>query len=180
MSVTTTVNPYFIFPLIYNFQNNIKSDRWPIINRIFEAYLKNQTTDMRSVFMRDMSGTGLSEDERANIALQDNSFEEILADVSKKDIIDNVIKLKGDALFSKIQYVAGEEEFSEFLNKLLNEYRFKNITFEEFDQKIKEQFGIELTPIMDAWFKEKRLPGFLFSPVTAVTGKIWRNDGNNG
>ena len=170
-SVTTTVNPYFIFPMIYNFQNNIKSDRWPIINRIFEAYLKNQTTDMRSVFMRDMSGTGLSEDEQANIALQDHSFVDILADVDKKDIIDDVIKLKGDALFSKIQYAAGEEEFTQFLNNLLSEYRFKNITFEEFDQKIKEQFGIELTPIMDDWFKEMRLPGFLFSPVTAVLVK---------
>lgn len=171
VSVTTTANPYFIFPMIYNFQNNIKSDRWPIINRIFEAYLKNQTTDMRSVFMRDMSGTGLSKDEQANIALQDNSFEEILSDVDKKDIIDNVIKLKGDVLFSKVQYVAGEDEFTAFLNKLLNEYRFKNITFEEFDKKIKEQFGIELTPIMDQWFKETRLPGFLFSPVTAVLVK---------
>ena len=170
-NITTAANPYFIFPLIYNFQNNIKSDRWPIMNRIFEAYLKSQTTDMRSVFMRDMSGTGLSEDEMANIALQDHSFEEILADVDKKDIIDNVIKLKGDVLFSKIQYVAGEEEFSNFLNDLLRDYRFKNITFEEFDQRLKEEFGTELTPIMDNWFLEKRLPGFLFSPVTAVLVK---------
>ena len=171
ISVTTTANPYFIFPMIYNFQNNIKSDRWPIINRIFEAYLKSQTTDMRSIFMRDMSGTGLSEDEQANIALQDNSFEDILADVSKKDIIENVIKLKGDVLFSKIQYVAGEEAFSAFLDTLLNNYRFKNITFEEFDQKINNQFGVDLIPIMDSWFKETRLPGFLFSPISAVLVK---------
>ncbi len=170
-NVSSTANPYFIFPMIYNFQNNIKSDKWPIMNRIFEAYLKNQTTDMRSVFMRDMSGTGLSEDEMANIALQDYSFEEILADADKKDIIDNVIKLKGDVLFSKVQYVAGEEEFSNFLNNLLREYRFKNITFEEFDQKLNEEFGTELSPIMDNWFKEKRLPGFLFSPVSAVLVK---------
>ncbi|MBN2636134.1 MAG: hypothetical protein JXR61_07675 [Prolixibacteraceae bacterium] len=171
MSVSTVANPYFIFPMFYNFQNNIKSDQWPIMNRIFEAYLKNQTTDMRSVFMRDMSGTGLSEDEMANIALQDNSFEAILADVDKKDIIDNVIKLKGDVLFSKVQYTAGEEEFAAFLNEILKEYRFKNITFEEFDQRLNEEFGIELTPIMDNWFKETRLPGFLFSPVNAVLVK---------
>jgi hypothetical protein len=171
MNITSTVNPYFIFPMIYSFQNNIKSVRWPILNRIFEAYLKSQTTDMRSVFMRDMSGTGLSEDEMANIALQDYSFEEILADADKKDIIDNVIKLKGDVLFSKVQYVAGEEEFTTFLNNLLTEYRFKNITFEEFDQRLYEEFGTELTPIMDNWFKEKKLPGFLFSPVTAVLVK---------
>jgi hypothetical protein len=103
--------------------------------------------------------------------LQDHSFEEILADVDKKDIIDNVIKLKGDVLFSKVQYTAGEAEFTEFLSTLLREYRFKNITFEEFDQRLKDEFGTELTPIMDNWFKEKRLPGFLFSPVSAVLVK---------
>ncbi len=170
-NVTQSVNPYFIFPMIYNFQNNIKSDRWPIINRIFEAYLKSQNLDMRSIFMRNMSSTGLSDDEEANIALQDHSFEEILEDPNKKDIIDEVIKLKGDALFSKVQYVAGETEFETFLNNLLQEYRFKNITFDEFDEKLKEQFNTELTPVMDNWFKEKRLPGFLFSPVTAVQVK---------
>ncbi|QGY44547.1 xanthan lyase [Maribellus comscasis] len=168
-TVTTTASPYFAFPLFYNFQNNIQSDTWPITNRVFEAYLKNQEVDMRSVFMRDMSG--ISEDEKANIALQDSTFEEILADVNQKAIIDNVIKLKGDALFSKIQYEAGMEEFAKFLQSVLKEYRFKNISFEDFDQRIKNEFGIELIPIMDDWFKAKELPGFLISPITAVKVK---------
>ncbi|MCG6188786.1 golvesin C-terminal-like domain-containing protein [Maribellus maritimus] len=168
-TVITTASPYFAFPLFYNFQNNIQSDTWPITNRVFEAYLKNQEVDMRSVFMRDMSG--ISEDEKANIALQDSTFEEILADVNQKAIIDNVIKLKGDALFSKIQYEAGMEEFATFLQNVLKEYRFKNISFEDFDQRIKNEFGIELIPIMDDWFKAKALPGFLISPITAVKVK---------
>lgn len=169
ITVTETASPYFIFPMLYNFQNNIKSDRWPITNRIFEAYLKSQSTDMRSTFMRDMAG--LSEDEMANIALQDSTFENILASTSQKNIIDNVIKLKGDVLFSMIQYEAGQEEFEEFLQKVLTEYRFKNITFEEFDQRIKETFNTELTPIMDDWFNAKTLPGFLISPLSAVLVK---------
>ena len=168
-TVIQTASPYFIFPLFYNFQNNIQSDTWPITNRVFEAYLKNQEVDMRSVFMRDMSG--ISEDEKANIALQDSTFEEILADVNQKAIIDNVIKLKGDVLFSKVQYEAGMEEFESFLQNVLKEYRFKNISFEDFDQRIKEEFEIELIPIMDDWFKAKALPGFLISPITAVKVK---------
>ena len=51
---------------------------------------------------------------------------------------------------------------------VLTEYRFKNITFEEFDQKINEAFGTELIPIMDDWFTAKSLPGFLISPLSAV------------
>ncbi len=163
-------NPYYIFPLLYNFQNNIQSDRWPITNRVFEAYLKNQTTDMRSMFMSSMGG-GTSDDVRANIALQDSTFKEILADINQKQIIDNVIKLKGDVLFSTIQWKAGEEEFKDFLTQVLNENKFKNISFAEFDEKINAEFGIELIPTMDNWFENKILPGYLISPVKAVKVK---------
>jgi hypothetical protein len=164
-----TVNPYFIFPLLYNFQNNIQSEQWPITNRIFEAYLKNQVTDMRSVFMNSMQGQ--SPDEMANIALQDSTFQEILADPKQKSIIESVIKLKGDVLFSMIEWKAGQEEFQAFLRTLLTEYTHKNITFDDFSQKIYERFGLELIPLMDEWFKAKTLPGYLFSTVKAVKVK---------
>jgi hypothetical protein len=159
-------NPYFIFPMLYNFQNNIQSDVWPITNRIFEAYLKSQANDMRSAFRRNMQG--ISEDEMANIALQDSTFEEIIADPKQKAIIDNVIKLKGEALFSKIQWEAGQEQFEKFLRELLRDYRFRNISFEQFANEIDEKFGVKLMPVMDKWFVEKALPGYLFSPIEAV------------
>ena len=169
MSFAQIPNPYFIFPMLYNFQNNIQSDRWPITNRVFEAYLKEQSMDMRSVFMSNMNGE--SEDVLANIALQDQTFEEILADPDQKDIVDNVIKLKGDVLFSMIEWKAGQKEFEDFLRKTLNENRYKNISFHEFDQLIYKKFGIELVPIMDNWFKAKTLPGYLVSPIKAVKVK---------
>jgi hypothetical protein len=165
----TYVNPYFIFPMLYNFQNNIQSDQWPITNRIFEAYLKNQVTDIRSVFMSRMDGE--SPDERANIALQDSTFQEILADPKQKGIIENVIKLKGDVLFSMIEWKAGQEEFQDFLRKMLAEYTHTNISFEVFSQKIYEEFNLELIPLMDEWFKAKSLPGYLFSKVEAIKVK---------
>ncbi len=163
-------NSYFIFPMLYNFQNNIQTEKWPITNRIFEAYLKSQANDMRSLFRRNMQG--MSEDELANIALQDSTLEEIIADPNQKKIIDNVIKLKGEALFSRIQWEAGQEEFEKFLRELLREYRFKNISFEQFDKQINEKFGVELIPIMDKWFVERALPGYLISPVEAVKVRI--------
>ena len=91
MTVTQKANPYFIFPMLYNFQNNIQSDKWPITNRVFEAYLKSQSVDMRSIFMSSMNGE--SEDVLANIALQDQTFEEILADPEQIEIVDNVRSL---------------------------------------------------------------------------------------
>jgi len=165
----TTLSPYFIFPMLYNFQNNIQSDKWPITNRVFEAYLKNQATDMRSVFMSSMQGQ--SPDERANIALQDSTFQAIIADPKQKPIIESVIKLKGDVLFSMIEKKAGQEEFQRFLRNMLNEYTHKNISFEVFSQKIYDEFNLELIPLMDEWFKAKTLPGYLFSTIKAVKVK---------
>lgn len=162
-----TASPYFIFPMIYNFQNNIYSDEWPIVNRIFEAYLKNQVTDMRSVFMNQ----GQSTDELANISLQDSTFKEILADPKQKSIIENVIKLKGDVLFSTIELKAGQEEFQAFLRTMLSENIYKNITFSDFSQMIFDRFNIEILPMMNVWFNAKTLPGYLFSPITAVKVK---------
>lgn len=169
MTVTTAANPYFIFPMLYNFQNNIQSNEWPITNRIFEAYLKNKVTDMRSVFMSNFGGE--NEDVRANIALQDSTFQQILADPNQQTIVDNVIKLKGDVLFSMIEWKAGQEEFEDFLSTVLNENKFRNISFEEFDEKINSTFGIELVPMMDDWFRAKSLPGYHISPIEAVKVK---------
>jgi len=125
---------------------------------------------MRSIFMKTMGG-GENPDVTANIALQDNTFEQILADPNQQDIVNNVIKLKGDVLFSMIQWKAGEDEFREFLKKILDENKFQNISFEEFDRQINEAFGIELTPMMDNWFKATALPGYLVSPIKVVKVK---------
>ncbi|VAW22023.1 FIG00898757: hypothetical protein [hydrothermal vent metagenome] len=163
-------NPYFIFPELYNFQNNIRSDTWPVINRIFEAYLKSQgTTSMRSAFIRNMSGG--NEDEEANMALQSKTFAELLADTEQRKIIDNIIKLKGDVLFNLIQTKAGEAKFKLFLKRLLERSKFKTISFDEFDKMVNEEFGIELTPFMDTWFKKTGLPKYLISPISAVKVK---------
>ena len=169
MSMEQSPNPYFIFPWLYNFQNNIQSDKWPITNRVFEAYLKSQSTDMRSLFMSSMSGE--SPEIMANIALQDYSFEEILADPDQSDIVNSVIKLKGDVLFSTIKLEAGEEDFEDFLRGVLEKYKYQNISFEEFDEEIKDRFGIELEPMMNSWFTAKALPGYLVSPIKGVKVK---------
>lgn len=169
MQATETVNPYFIFPQLYYFSNHIRSVRWPVTNLVMEAYLKSQSSDMRSMWMRDM--TGMNEDEMASIALQDRSFEELLQDNSQRKIIDNLIKLKGDVLFTTIQSTAGETEFTQFLRGILRNNQFNIIRFDDFDQKLSGEFEIELTPMMDNWFRETHLPGYLFSPITAVNTK---------
>jgi ABC-type transport system involved in multi-copper enzyme maturation permease subunit len=164
-----TSNPYFIFSELYSFGNLVRSDQWPVMNQILEAYLKSQSNNMGQSFMRNM--TGLSEDEMANIALQDHSFKELLADKDQLKLVDNLMKLKGDVLFTMIQSKAGETEFTEFLRNQLNANRFKVLSFDSLDFKLKNSFGVSIAPYMDKWFNDKRLPGFLISPITAVNTK---------
>lgn len=169
-NATETSNPYFIFPQFYYFSNHIRSDNWPVINLVMDAWFKSQSANMMGGgWMRDM--TGLSEDETANIALQDYSFEELLADKEREKLVDNLIKLKGEVLFTLIEANAEGSDFGAFLRNMMMESRFRVLTFDSLDERFARNFGAKLTPYMDNWFKERKLPGYLISPVTAVNTK---------
>jgi hypothetical protein len=164
-----TLNPYFIFPTFYYFSNYIESENWPIINRIVEAYLQSSNSDERFTWMRQY--TGVSEDEKANMALQNKSFSELLLDKEQKIIIDNIIKLKGEVLFSIIKTKAGQEEFDKFLYDFFNENLYRKVSFEEFNEKLYEKFNLSLVQYMDNWFSGIQMPGFLFSPISGKNVK---------
>jgi ABC-type transport system involved in multi-copper enzyme maturation permease subunit len=166
VQVTEKKNPTFVFPLFYNYAYYIKSDKWPITDRIFESYKKEATQDQRMGFMREMQGT--SENEKANLALVDHSFAELLNDPDQTQIIDNVIQMKGQALFSIIKRKAGDDAFNEFLYNYLRSVKFKATSIEDFSLRIKEAFGVDLIPYMESWFNSKQLPGYLISNPKAV------------
>ena len=169
VEISETSNPHFIFPQLYYFRNHLRSNRWSVANMVLEAYLKSQSNDMGNNWMRNM--TGMSEDEMASLALQDRSLEALLNDVEQRKLADNLVKLKGDVLFTTIQSNAGEAEFSAMLRNLLQQNQFDIIKFTDFDSILAAQYNISLTPIMNDWFSEVKLPGYLFSPITAVNTK---------
>lgn len=170
INVGEEASPYFIFPQLYNFQNDIRSDQWPVMNRIFEYYLKSSVgTDMRSSFMRNI--TGSSEEEDANIALQDQSFVEILTDPDSKDIVPDLISLKSQVFFAMLKSQTGEEELAEFMKNMLNENKFRNLSFDEFETRAQERFGIEMKSFVENWFNERELPKYLISSIDAVKVK---------
>lgn len=164
--ITEQTNPYYAFPMFYNHAYFVNSDRWPVTNRIFESYLKQASSDMKPGYLRYFQGT--SEDEQANIALLENSFADLLNDPDQLTIIDNVIQLKGEALFSIIKRKAGEDKFDDFMYDFLFNNKFNTATIEDFNREIKEEFNIDLLPYMEDWFKSTELPAYLVGPVDAV------------
>ncbi len=167
VQVEETPNNYYVFPLFYDYAYYIRSDRWPVADKVFESYKKESTGDSPGMgFMREMEG--MSEDEKGNLALLTHSFEEILNDPDELQIVDNVIDLKGKTLFSIIKRKAGDAAFADFLYDYLNRFKFKTATIENFASEVQQRFGIDLISYMDNWFKTTKLPAFLFSKVNAV------------
>ncbi len=167
VQVTEKANPLYFYPLFYNYAYFIQSDQWPITDRIFEAYLKKSSAESGAMgFMRDMQG--MTENEQANLALLDHTFAELLDDPEKVQIIDNVIQLKGQTLFSIIKRKTGDEAFDDFMFNFLKSIRFNSTTIEDFNERIKQQFNTDLLPYMGKWFSSKELPGYLIGSVKAV------------
>jgi len=166
VQVEEKANPLYFFPLFYNHAYFVQSDQWPITDRIFEAYLRQSSESGAMSWMRQMQG--MTENEQANLALLDYSFAELLNDPERIKIIDNVIQLKGQMLFSIIKRKAGDDAFDDFMFNFLKSIRFKATTIEDFNFRIKQQFDTDLLPYMDKWFNSKELPGYLIGSVKAV------------
>ena len=166
MQVEEQPNTYYIFPLFYNYAYYISSQEWPVTDRVFEGYKKSKLDDEQMGWLRDVQG--MSENEKANLALLSRSFEELLDDKDQRQIIDNVIQLKGTTLFSIVKRKAGDEAFEDFLFKYLNKIKFGNASIEDFNRQVKDQFGIDLIPYMKSWFSSTDLPAFLIGNVSAV------------
>ncbi len=166
LQVEEKANPLYSFPLFYNHAYFVQSDQWPVTDRIFESYLKQSSESGAQGWMRNMQG--MTENEQANLALLDYSFAELLDDPERVKIIDNVIQLKGQALFSIIKRKAGDEAFDDFMFNFLKSIRFSSTTIENFNTQIQQQFNTDLLPYMGKWFNSKELPGYLIGGVKAV------------
>ncbi len=163
--VSETKNTYYVFPMFYDRAYSINSEKWPISNKIFSAYKADGAESNGNMWMQNMQGT--TNDEKANIALLSNSFEDLLKNPDKNDIIDYVIELKGTTLFSVIKHKVGEKQFDDFFYNFLYKYKFKTANLENFALGMKSEFDIDLIPYMEQWFKTKKLPTYIFSKVDA-------------
>lgn len=171
VTVDERINPFYQFVQLYEMCNNLESDEWPVLNRIFESYLRSEGNEQPEWLRRN---TGSTQYELANMVLQEKSFAEILTLKENQSLIDNVIELKGDLLFSMIQAQADTDRFREFITDMLADVRFENLSFEDFNRILQEEFDIDLSSVMAKWFHEIELPRYLIS--TPVAEKVLAED----
>lgn len=166
-TVEESINPYYQFGQLYELCNNVEAEQWPVLNRVIESYLRNEN-DSGPDWVRRSSGS--TQDELANMVLQEKSFAQILNLKENNELIDNVIELKGEMLFSVIQAKAGADRFRESITEYLQQHRFRNLPFGEFQDYIRAEFGVDLSEYMEEWFNETDLPRYLIS--TPVAEKV--------
>lgn len=154
---------YNLFPNFYTFVNHFNSDRWPIFNVSFESFLYEQSTEQAPSFRRFFMG--LTEEEKANLALTKQNLEEILNDPEKKDIVNDVLKLKGAYLFKLIQSKLDKEAFESFITDLLKSNQFRDVKVAQVIEELKKQFNYDLEPEFNRWYQSKDLPAYLFGSI---------------
>ncbi len=165
--VDESINPYYQFVQFYEMSNNLDSEEWPVLNRVFESYLRGSTNEVPEWVRRS---SGSTQNELANMVLQEKTFAEILNLKENQELIDNVIELKGETLFSLIQAKSNTGDFRKFINELLEETRFQNLPFDSFNERLQEKFGVDLSDHMEKWFNEIQLSRYRIS--TPIAEKV--------
>jgi hypothetical protein len=165
--IEESINPYYQFVQFYEMSNNLDSEHWPVLNRVFESYLRGSKNEGPSWVRRS---SGSTQNELANMVLQEKTFAEILNLKENQELIDNVIELKGETLFSMIQAKANTDQFRVFIGELLAETRFQNLPFEVFNERLQKEFGVDLSDHMEKWFNEIQLSRYRIS--TPIAEKV--------
>ncbi len=156
-------NSYVLYPNYYTFVNYLKSERWPMLNLALESFLSKQAED--DMFQSMRSFMGLSDQERANLALSGHTLVELMADPDKRDVVHDVLESKGDYLFTLLQSKIGTEALGDFLEEILTEYRFRTLDVNAFNQALKDRFNFDFIPHIDRWYSSRQSPGFLISDI---------------
>ncbi len=169
MSITPN---YKIFPIYYTFTNHFKSKEWPIFNVALESFLNERTETGGSSFWRMYSG--ITDEEKANLALMKQNLAEILVDPDKKEIVNSVLKLKGAYLFNLIQSKVEVDDFNNFISDVLQTNTFKDTDVDLFVEQLLKTLNFDLEPHFNDWYQSRELPGMLVADVQGY--KILDND----
>ena len=151
-------NPYCVFPLYYSHVTGISSSEFPLFNSMLEIYLKEGFT----VSMRQSFRGGMTDSEKANLALKDKSISEIFADWDNT-VTTSLVSQTGSFIFLALKNRVGLSEFDNFLYYYLEDNAFREITFKQFSADFYREFGVEIEPYFETINTRGKIPSFIMS-----------------
>lgn len=158
------VNPFNIAPLFFAYTSFMFSDEYPVLDVVINTI--QNTTNSRGRFR--MWGGIINDQQRANLYLEDHSFQTALSDKDlKPEIFYELLKLKSNAFKNYVYTQIPPEYFTEFLKEFFEKYKFKDIPFEIFKNEFEERYGIDLNPFLKNWYTEDHSPTVFIKDVDA-------------
>lgn len=155
-------NPFKLFPNYYNFVNYISSPSLPVFNKILGDYL-NVKNSNATPFMRAIMG--LSSEERAVQQLYEKPLEEIIADTTNNRYIKDIIRLKGEYLFTSLENQIGYENLHQLIRDILHNNRYTDYGFNSFKSGLNEKYKINFESLISEWFSSSNLPAYYITKV---------------
>ncbi|MBK5196558.1 MAG: xanthan lyase, partial [Proteiniphilum sp.] len=169
VNISTKPNPFFLFPQLYNFRYNVFSSEWPISNRLIELYLQDKTDGNN--WIRQMNG--ISNNEKANLLMEQSPFKELLSNMEHRDLLDNITSLKANYLFAYAERNVGYREYRDSLRAVLQRNIFTNLRFENLLDTLGMIADVDLRAPLEAWYHPTALPIYiLWTPeVIQITNR---------
>jgi ABC-type transport system involved in multi-copper enzyme maturation permease subunit len=165
--VVAKANPYFVYPQLYNFRYHVFSADWPVANYLLEQYLQNETDNLSSSD-REREIIGVSQQEKANLLMEQYSFREILADASRRDLANPLIALKASRLFAPAEVRTGISAFRDSLHAVMERNTFHNISFEDLLDTLSRISRTDLLSGINEWNRPTLLPLYHIRPPEVV------------
>jgi len=151
-------NPFCVFPFYYTYFTGISSGAYPVFNSMMEIYLKEGF----EVSPRQGFEGGITDNEHANLALQDQSMVEIFAQWNT-DLSAALINQTGSYVISALKNRVGMGDFDYFLYYYLEDHAFTEIPFEKFARDFQREFQVDIEPYVELINAGGELPQFLIS-----------------
>jgi len=159
------IEPRFeILPNFVSYTTHLSSDRWPILNYAFESYFRNRLSPPQDTRWRGWRG--LTDEERANLALQHYSLSEIIGRYARDaKTAGTALQAKGRYLLSLLEAQLGQDRFVNGLTEFLTGNRFENISDTDLIDFVATFDEADLTGMIDTWYCDTLLPGYLVEEV---------------
>ncbi len=153
-----TRNPYCVFPLYYSYVTGISSKEYPVFNSMMELYLK----DGFEVSPRQGFTGGITDNERANLALVERSMIDIFARWNT-ELTSSLINQTGSFIISALKNRVGMGAFDYFLYYYLEDHAFSEISFEQFALDFRDEFDVDIEPYLEIINSGGKMATFLIS-----------------
>ncbi|TAJ13660.1 hypothetical protein DMA11_08080 [Marinilabiliaceae bacterium JC017] len=159
---------FMVFPMFFNYANNIDQAGFPMFNISVENYLFNRQQEQTGHFFG-----GLNTNDEVVIRMAGKSLSQLIEEENENTLGD-VFAAKGNQLFNSMKVSLTGNEFDRFIDSLIQAYQFTNLDEVQFINEISARTKIDLKRTFDYWLNEQCLPAFLLGEI-----KVWEiNEGN--